>query len=163
MTADGENVSELRGAMRHVAAAVSVVTVKEDRDDIGGTVNTFTSVSLDPPLVMVSLAGYLAEVLLRRDLWAATVLSAGQKAVASRFATPGRPSARILLAGTPHHRGPMSEALIVGDGVTAVEAETVKAVPAGDHVVFIARALRVDYVNEEAEPLLRLRGRYLSL
>jgi flavin reductase (DIM6/NTAB) family NADH-FMN oxidoreductase RutF len=153
-------VTDLLEAMRQVAAAVTVVTVKEDRDDIGGTVNTFASISLDPPLVMVSLAGYLAEVLLRRDLWAASVLSSTQKAIASRFATPGRPSARLLLAGTPHHRGPLSEALIVDGGVTALEAETTQVIPAGDHTVFLARVLRVDHINPAAHPLLRLRGRY---
>ncbi|GLW06188.1 reductase [Microtetraspora sp. NBRC 13810] len=147
-------------AMRQVPAAVTVVSVREERDDIGGTVNTFASISLDPPLVLVSLAGYLAEVLLRRDTWAATVLAAGQKAVASRFATPGRPSARLLLAGLPHHRGEASEALIVEGGVAALEAETTQVVPAGDHTVFIARVVRVDYLDETAEPLVRLRGRY---
>jgi len=153
-------VSELVEAMRQVAAAVSVVTVKEDRDDIGGTVSSFISVSLEPPLVLVSLAGYLAEVLLRRDRWAVSVLSASQAALASRFAISGRPSARLLLAGTPHHRGEASEAFIIEGGMTAMEAETTQVVPAGDHTIFIAALLRVDYVTADAQPLLRFRGRY---
>ncbi|MFD0658394.1 flavin reductase family protein [Thermocatellispora tengchongensis] len=148
--------------MRQVAAAVTVVTVRDDRDDLGGTVSTFASISLDPPLVMVSLAGYLREVLLRRDLWAASVLSAGQKAMASRFATPGRPSARLLLAGTPHHRGAVGGALIVEGGLTALEAETTQAIPAGDHTIFLARPLAIDYVDATAHPLLRHRSRYTT-
>ncbi|GAA3140873.1 flavin reductase family protein [Planomonospora alba] len=149
-------------AMAQVAGAVSVVTVRDERDDVGTTVSTLTSISLDPPLVMVSLAGrgYLNELLLRRDRWAVSVLSAGQKAIASRFAAAGRPGARLLLAGTPHHRGPLSEALVVEGGVTALEAETVQVVPAGDHTVYIARVLGVDYVDPAAAALVRLRGRY---
>ncbi|HEY9524117.1 MAG TPA: flavin reductase family protein [Thermopolyspora sp.] len=155
-------MSEFTGAMAQIATGVAVVTVREARDDVGTTVNTFTSVSLDPPLVMVSIAstGYVNEMLLRQDRWAASVLSGGQSVVASRFATPGRPSARLLVAGTPHHRGPASAALILEGGVAAIEAETTQVVPTGDHTLYVARVLAVDYIDPSAQPLVRLRGRY---
>ncbi|GII02696.1 flavin reductase family protein [Planobispora takensis] len=155
-------MSEFTEAMAQVAGAVSVVTVRDGRDDVGTTVTTFASVSLDPPLVMVSLAsgGYLNELLLRHDRWAVSVLSAEQKAIASRFATPGRPGARLLLAGTAHHRGELSGALVVEKGVTALEAETTQVVPAGDHTLYLAHVLAVDYVDAATVPLVRLRGRY---
>ncbi len=155
-------MNEFIEAMAQVPTGVTVVTVKDDRDDVGATVGTFTSVSVDPRLVMVSMenTGYLNELLLRRDRWAASVLSAEQKAIASRFATAGRPGARLLLAGTPHHRGELSEALVVEGGVTALEVETVKVVPAGDHTLFIARVLAVDYVTAALAPLVRFRSRY---
>nr|WP_181613094.1 flavin reductase family protein [Nonomuraea soli] len=148
--------------MAQLAAGVGVVTVRDDRDDLGSTVSALMSVSLEPPLILVSLAshGYLTEVLLRQDRWAASLLSAHQAAVASRFATPGRPSARHLVAGVTHHRGPHTGALIVDDGVAAVEAETTQVVPAGDHTLFVAHVLAVDYVTTGRQPLVRLRGRY---
>ncbi|WP_157548553.1 flavin reductase family protein [Nonomuraea candida] len=151
-------------AMAQLAAGVAVVTTRDGRDDLGVTVSALMSVSLEPPLVLVSLAsgGYLAEVLLRRDRWAASLLSSGQAAIASRFATPGRPSARHLVAGAPHHRGPHTEALVVEGGVAAIEAETTQVVPAGDHTLFIAAVLAVDYVDSARQPLVRLRGRYRS-
>jgi flavin reductase (DIM6/NTAB) family NADH-FMN oxidoreductase RutF len=156
-------VSELfTEAMAQLAAGVAVITARDGRDDLGTTVSALMSVSLEPPLVLVSLAsgGYLTEVLLRQDRWAASLLSSGQAAVASRFATPGRPSARLLVAGTPHHRGPRTEALIVEGGVAALEAETTQVVPAGDHTLFIAAVLAVDYIDPAQQPLVRLRGRY---
>ncbi|MER5322113.1 flavin reductase family protein [Streptosporangium roseum] len=155
-------MNEFIEAMAQVPTAVTVITVKDERDDVGATVGTLVSVSLDPRLVMVSLenTGYLNELLLRRDRWAASVLSAGQKAIASRFATAGRPGARLLLAGTPHHRGELSEALVVDGGVTALEVETTQVVPAGDHTLYVARVLDVSYVNPGVLPLVRLRGRY---
>lgn len=155
-------MNEFVEAMAQVPTGVTVVTVKDERDDVGATVGTFASISLDPQLVMVSMenTGYLNELLLRRDRWAASVLSAGQKAIASRFATAGRPGARLLLAGTPHHRGKLSEALVVDGGVTALEAETVRVLPAGDHTLFVARVLAVDYVTPGLAPLVRLRSRY---
>lgn len=148
--------------MAQLAAGVAVVTVRDDRDDLGVTVSALMSVSADPPMILVSLAsaGYLAEVLLRQDRWAASLLSSGQAAVASRFATAGRPSARHLVAGVEHHRGPHSGAIIVAGGVAALEAETAQVVPAGDHTLFVARILAIDYVRASADPLVRLRGRY---
>lgn len=149
-------------AMAQLAAGVAVITVRDGRDDLGATVSALMSVSLEPPLVLVSLAsrGYLCEVLLRQDRWAASLLSSGQAAVASRFATAGRPSARLLVAGTPHHRGEHSGALVVDGGVAALEAETVQVVPAGDHTLFLGRVLAVGYVTPARQPLIRLRGRY---
>lgn len=155
-------MSEFTEAMAQLAAGVAVVTVRDGRDDLGVTVSALMSVSAEPPLVAVSLTsgGYLCEVLLRQDRWAASLLSSGQAAVASRFATPGRPSARLLVAGSPHHRGPRTEALVIEGGVAALEAETTQVVPAGDHTLFIAQVLAVPYVTSSLLPLVRLRGRY---
>ncbi|ADG89564.1 reductase [Thermobispora bispora] len=154
-----------REAMAQLAAGVAVITVQEERDDIGTTVSSLMSVSLEPPLVLVSIASqsYVTEVLLRRDRWAASLLADGQQAIASRFATPGRPSARLLLAGVAHHRGAHSGALIVEGGVAALEAESVQVVPAGDHTLFIGEVLGVDYVDATRAPLVRLRSRYRAV
>ncbi|MER6946988.1 flavin reductase family protein [Nonomuraea sp. NPDC005983] len=155
-------MSEFTEAMAQLAAGVAVVTVQDGRDDLGATVSALMSVSLEPPLVLVSLtsSGYLCEVLLRQDRWAASLLSSGQAAIASRFAAAGRPSARHLVAGVEHRRGPHTGALVVEGGVAALEAETTRVVPAGDHTLFLARVLDVCYVNASLHPLVRLRGRY---
>jgi flavin reductase (DIM6/NTAB) family NADH-FMN oxidoreductase RutF len=155
-------VSEFTDAMAQLAGGVAVITVRDGRDDLGVTVSALASVSLEPPLVLVSLdsGGYLSEVLLRRDRWACSLLSSGQAAMASRFAAAGRPGARHLVAGAPHHRGPHSDALVVEGGVAALEAETAQVVPAGDHTLFVATVLAVSYVTPTLQPLVRLRGRY---
>ncbi|WP_055479421.1 flavin reductase family protein [Sphaerimonospora mesophila] len=149
-------------AMAQMAAGVAVVTVRDGRDDLGVTVTSLTSVSLDPPLVLVGLgsSSYPAEVLLRRDRWAVSLLADGQQAIASRFAASGRPGARLLLSGVAHHRGPYSDALVVDGGVAAIEVETAQVVPAGDHTLFIGEVLAVDYVDAGKTPFVRLRSRY---
>ncbi|WP_248958080.1 flavin reductase family protein [Sphaerisporangium perillae] len=158
-------MNEFTEAMRQLVAGVAVVTVHDERDDIGTTVTTFASLSADPPMVMLSLtsSGYLCEVLLRQDRWAASLLSGTQAVVASRFATPGRPSARLLLAGTPHHRGAQTGAFVIDGGVAALEAETARVIPGGDHTLFLAQVLRVDYVDPALPPLVRMRGRYRAV
>ena len=154
---------DFTAALASFATGVTVVTVKEGRDDIGSTVTAFTSVSLDPPLILISVAAasYLCEVLRRRPLWAVTVLAAAQRALAGRFSAEGRPSARLLLGGHAHHRGPKSEALIVENGIAAMECETRLQIPAGDHVLFVAEVLGVDYLRRE-DPLIRVHRRYRS-
>jgi flavin reductase (DIM6/NTAB) family NADH-FMN oxidoreductase RutF len=153
---------DLMEAVSTFATGVVVVTVRDGRDDLGTTVTAFMSVSLDPPMVSVSIASssYLAEVLTRQDRWAATVLCDRQRALAGRFAAAGRPSARLLIAAAPHHRGRLSGALIIEGGLAALECETRQRIEAGDHVLFVAEVLAVDYVAEKGDPLIRVNRRY---
>lgn len=153
---------ELVEALSTFATGVVVVTVRDGRDDLGTTVTSFMSVSLDPPMVLVgiSASSYLAEVLSRQDRWAATVLSDEQRALAGRFAAAGRPSARLLIAAAPHHRGRLSDALVIEDGLAALECETRQRIEAGDHVLFVAEVLDVDYIAPHADPLIRVNRRY---
>jgi flavin reductase (DIM6/NTAB) family NADH-FMN oxidoreductase RutF len=141
-----------------------VLTVRDGRDDLGTTITSFMSVSTDPPMVLASVAtaSYLTEVLIRRPRWAATILSSGQRALAGRFAAEGRPSARILLASAPHHRGPYSEALIPETGISTLECETRQTMEAGDHTLFAAEVLSTDYIAGDQKPLIRVNRRYLG-
>ncbi|HYZ54023.1 MAG TPA: flavin reductase family protein [Streptosporangiaceae bacterium] len=169
--------AEFGAAMSAYAAGVTLVTITEGRDDIGTTVSAFCPVSLDPPLVLVSLlsTSYPAELLSRTDRpggtelpgetgpvdrFAVCLLAADQRVLAGRFAAAGRPSARRLLDGIPHRRGAVSGALIPDGGLAALECEVTQRVPAGDHLVVIARVLAVPYVAPSGDPLVRFRGRY---
>jgi flavin reductase (DIM6/NTAB) family NADH-FMN oxidoreductase RutF len=143
---------------------VVVLTVRDGRDDLGTTVTSFMSVSMEPPMVLAGVAAdsYLSEVLSRQDRWAATVLSSGQRALAGRFAAEGRPSARLLLASEPHHRGPLSDALILDHGLAALECETRQRIEAGDHHLYVAEVLSADYIARREKPLIRVNRRYLG-
>ena len=67
------------------------------------------------------------------------------------------------LDDVPHQRGPASGALIPDGGLAALECQAVQRVPAGDHLLVIASVLRVPYVAEAGEPLIRFAGRYPGL
>ena len=147
------------------ASGVTLVTVADGRDDIGTTVSAFCPVSVDPPLVLVSLAegSYAAELLTRLSEFAVTLLAASQRALAGRFAAAGRPSARLLLDGVAHHRGELSGALIPDGGLAALECQVMQRVAAGDHLLFLGRVLCVSYLAEAGDPLIRYHRRYVSL
>ncbi len=163
------NGDSLPAALSAWAAGVTLVTIADDRDDIGTTVSAFLPVSLDPPLVAVSLiaGSYPAEVLSRPSLpairFAVTLLSSAQKVIAGQFAAEGRPSARLILDSIPHLRGPASGALIPSGGLAALECSVARRVPAGDHLLVIAAVEGVAYVAEAGDPLIRFRSRYPAL
>jgi flavin reductase (DIM6/NTAB) family NADH-FMN oxidoreductase RutF len=60
----------------------------------------------------------------------------------------------------PHHRGNASGALIVEDGLAALECAAEQVISAGDHVLVIARVTNVPYVTDAVEPLIRFRRGY---
>jgi flavin reductase (DIM6/NTAB) family NADH-FMN oxidoreductase RutF len=132
---------------------------------VGVTVSTLCPVSADPPLISVALQGgtYPAELLRRVDGFAVTVLAAGQRAVAGRFAAEGRPGARRLLEGESPERGPRSGALIAAGGLAGLDCVIWKRVEAGDHLLVVAEVAGVAYVAETGQPLVRFRGRYPHL
>jgi flavin reductase (DIM6/NTAB) family NADH-FMN oxidoreductase RutF len=155
------------GARAAWAGAVTLVMVADGRDDVGATVSAFSPVSAEPPLVLVSLmaGSYLAELFSRPDepvtRFAVTLLAAGQRVLAGRFAAAGRPSARLMLDDVPHRRGDDSGALIPEGGLAALECSAERLVTAGDHLLVIAGVTGVPYLAAAGEPLIRFRGRYL--
>jgi flavin reductase (DIM6/NTAB) family NADH-FMN oxidoreductase RutF len=162
-------LGSLSQALTAWAAGVTLVTIADGRDDIGTTVSAFCPVSLDPPLVLVSLIAdsYPAEVLSRPSLpaarFAVTLLSSAQRVLAGQFAAAGRPSARLILENAPHSRGAASGALIPSGGLAALECSVARRVPAGDHLLVISAVTDVAYVAESGDPLIRFRGRYPAL
>lgn len=165
------SVSAFTEVMSCFATGVTVVTVRDDRDDIGSTATAFASVSVDPPIVMLAVteSSYLTEVIDRQGRFAVNVLGARQKAIAGRFAAEGRPSARLLLAQEPHHRGAYTGALLLDEAPAALECAVLRRladpVSTGDHVVYLASVEALggaDAPGGPVPPLLRYGGRYRS-
>jgi flavin reductase (DIM6/NTAB) family NADH-FMN oxidoreductase RutF len=160
--APGRSTPGIAEVLAGFASGVTLVTVADGRDDVGTTVTAFCPVSGEPPLVLVSLIAdsYPAELLGRLDRFAVTILAAGQRMLAGRFAVSGRPGARLLLDSVPHERGALSGALIPAGGVAALECEVTQRIDAGDHLLVIAQVLDIPYQAEGSQPLVRFRGRY---
>jgi flavin reductase (DIM6/NTAB) family NADH-FMN oxidoreductase RutF len=169
--ADGVSEDEFRAAMARLAAGVVLVTAHDPDDgpegaDVGMTATAFMSISLEPPLVMVSVrdGSRMDELLERRALWAASLLTENQRQTAGRFAMKGRLSDRLLFRDLPHTRGEASEAPLVNGALATVECETEQRVRAGDHTLVIGRVLAAGLPHApHSGPLTYFRGRYHSL
>ncbi|MGW0711408.1 flavin reductase family protein [Streptomyces sp. NPDC002643] len=164
---------EFRAALSRLAAGVVLVTAYEPPldpegprgEDVGMTATSFMSVSLDPPLVMVSLreGSRMDDLLAEQPLWAVSLLTENQRTIAARFAMKGRVSDRLLFADIPHTRGESTNALLITGALATLECHTEQRVTAGDHTLVIARVLKATLPGPEAGPLTYFRGRYRQL
>ncbi|MFF8607908.1 flavin reductase family protein [Streptomyces sp. NPDC015346] len=168
--AEGVSNDEFRAAMSRLAAGVVLVTAHDPDDgprgeDVGMTATAFMSVSLDPPLVLVSLrnGSRMDDLLGEVPVWAVSVLSESQRHVAGRFAMKGRVSDRLLFADIPYTRGEESGAPLVGGALATLECRTESRVVAGDHTLVIGRVLTASFPSPEGAPLTYFKGKYRHL
>ncbi|MFD7337108.1 flavin reductase family protein [Streptomyces violascens] len=166
----GVSNDEFRAAMSRLAAGVVLVTAHDSDDgprgeDVGMTATAFMSVSLDPPLVLVSLrnGSRMDDLLAEQPLWAVSLLSESQRHIAGRFAMKGRISDRLLFEDIPYTRGEASGAPLVGGALATLECRTEQRVVAGDHTLAIGRVLTANLPSAEGGPLTYFRGRYRQL
>ena len=146
----------LRSALGAFATGVTIVTTRgTDGSDIGLTANSFSSVSLDPPMVLWSLAKTSGSIEAFRNAryFAVHVLAADQDGLSGRFATRGIDK----FAGIPCGRG--SEEIPLLDGCTArFECRTAFQYEGGDHVIFVGEVENL--THSERPPLIFHGGRY---
>ncbi len=133
---------QFRDALAQFATGVAVVCARApDRRYVGFTANSFTSVSLDPPLVLWSLSRRSASLAAFEAApgYAINVLSAQQADLARRFSRPHADR----FAGVAHRLG-RSDAPLIDGCVAWLECRHYALHRAGDHVVFIGRVVTVE-------------------
>ncbi|MEW2489116.1 flavin reductase family protein [Streptomyces sp. NPDC048411] len=163
---------EFRGALARLAAGVVLITAEEPPldangrgEDVGMTATAFMSVSLDPPLVLVSLrnGSRMDDLLDEQPLWAVSVLAGSQRHIAGRFAMKGRISDRLLFDDIPYVRGEVSGAPLIGGALATLECRTEQRVLAGDHTLVIGRVMSAALPSADGGPLTYFRGHYRQL
>ncbi|MER7540479.1 MULTISPECIES: flavin reductase family protein [Streptomyces] len=168
--AEGVSNDEFRAAMARLAAGVVLVTAHDPDDgprgeDVGMTATAFVSVSLDPPLVLVSLrnGSRMDDLLAEVPVWAVSILAEDQRHIAGRFAMKNRVSDRLLFADLPYTRGEESGAPLMGGALSALECRTESRVVAGDHTLVVGRVLTVGLSSGGGDPLTYYQGKYRRL
>lgn len=140
MTLDSE---QLRRAMRAWTTGVTVVTAKYEDQQYGMTVNSFTSISLEPPLISVALRQltHTHEFVERSGEFAVTILSADQKELADRFA--GKfPEIKDRFEGLPTETLVLDIPLLKG-GIAYFNCRVVNSMPVGENTLFVAEVIAV--------------------
>ena len=158
---------EFRVVMGHFATGISVVTTFDGESPAGITVNAFSSVSLEPALVMVALdrRRFITPMVRAAGRYAVNVLGADQQALSDCFAhAPVRPGelGREAFCGASWHAGPTGLPLIDGS-IATLECTVVETFSAGDHDLFIGRVDSMEQLREHVAPLLYFRRRYLRI
>ncbi|MFJ4920932.1 flavin reductase family protein [Streptomyces sp. NPDC088725] len=170
---EGVSNDEFRAALSRLASGVVLVTAREAPlsadgprgEDAGMTATAFMSVSLDPPLVLVSVRNdsRMDDLLDEQPLWAVSLLSESQRHIAGRFSMKGRISDRLLFEDIPYRRGEVSGAPLVGGALAVLECRTEQRVVAGDHTLVIGRVLASELPSVDGRPLAHFKGRYRQL
>ncbi|MCX8072923.1 MAG: flavin reductase family protein [Candidatus Binatia bacterium] len=156
----GVTREEFRRWLGSFAAGVTVVTTRSPAGmPYGLTVTAFTSVSLDPPLVLVCVdkKSESHPHFLASRVFAVNFLAAEQEELSRRFAVSGGDK----FQGVTFSFGRTGAPLLAG-ALGFVESEVEQEVDAGDHTIFIGRVVAGHCVDDK-RPLLYFRGRYYSV
>lgn len=150
---------ELRKTLGAFATGVTVITARAQDGSLAGvTANSFNSVSLDPPLVLWSLASNSRSraIFESASVWAVNILSATQEGVARHFAT----GATDKFSGIEFETGQNGVPLL-RDCLARLQCRTHQCHEGGDHIVFIGEVLHFERID--APPLLFHGGRFLTV
>lgn len=138
MTLDPE---QLRRAMRAWTTGVTIVTAIHEGVRYGMTVNSFTSVSLDPPMILVALKQltHTHQLVEKSGEFAVTILSADQRELSDRFA--GKfPEVVDRFEGVPNETL-LGEAPLIKGGLAYLNCRVANAITVGENTLFIAEVL----------------------
>lgn len=152
------DLRELRNAFGTFATGVTIVTtVDAAKRPVGLTANSFSSVSLEPPLVLWSLARTSPNLAVfeAASHFAVNVLAREHAALSRRFASP----VPDKFAAADWREGLGGVPLLVS-AAAHLECATVQRIDGGDHVIFLGRVERFSYAR--AEPLVFCHGRFMT-
>jgi flavin reductase (DIM6/NTAB) family NADH-FMN oxidoreductase RutF len=151
---------DIRTVMRHFASHVTVVTGALDSGELFGlTITAFTSVSLEPPLVLICVRNESSatELFKKSNRFCVNILAEDQQALAEIFSLKGE-AGRFL--GLDYHMGKGGSPVIKGC-LGYIDCKITRYLQEGDHTIFFGQA--VDVHGEEKSPLLYLNRSYAKL
>lgn len=150
---------EFRDSLGLFATGIAVATASDGQQQVGITINSFASVSLDPPLVLFSVSRRVLSfpVFERARGFAINVLRKDQKELSDRFARPGTEKWLGVEAAAGSHGG-----VIIQPSLVSFDCEMHRQYDGGDHVIFVGRVAALVSAATH-EPLVYFRSSYHEL
>ena len=154
---------EFRGAMRHLAGGVSVITAGRGRDISGMTVTSVSSLSVDPPTLIVSINREASSwpLVKRYGFFGVNILTSDQIDIAERFTGKGGLKGAARFAGADWTTRASGVPLLVG-ALAAIDCEVEDVVERHSHAIVIGRVLDVA-VSARTAALAYWQGRYVAI
>jgi flavin reductase (DIM6/NTAB) family NADH-FMN oxidoreductase RutF len=155
--------AQFRGAMRHLAGGVSVITVGRDNDISGMTVTSVSSLSIEPATLIVSVNRESSSwpLLRRHGAFGVNILNADQLDIAERFAGKGGVKGADRFAGAKWRTGLSGTPLLEG-ALAAIDCEVEDVFERHSHAIVIGRVLDVR-TSEPAGALIYWQGQYIAV
>ena len=154
LTIDSRTFRQILG--RYATGVAMITTATSDGRDVGVTVSSFGSVSLDPPLVLFSmgLSSNITPIFAESKKFVVNILSYTQQDVSNRFARPSTADWQ----GIPVVRARNGLARLE-QALASIECDLEFSYPGGDHVIYVGRVTHC-HAGADAEPLLFFRSNY---
>jgi flavin reductase (DIM6/NTAB) family NADH-FMN oxidoreductase RutF len=152
---------EFRRTLGRFATGVTIVTTLEGKTDHGMTVNAFTSVSLEPPLVLVCCdkKAESYELMKKSKVFAVNILSDSQKQVSVNFS---RHELKAIRFQNLKIRREVTGAAVLQDALAFIDCRVVAIHNAGDHEIFVGQVEKLGY-KDGSDPLLFYAGKYRKI
>jgi flavin reductase (DIM6/NTAB) family NADH-FMN oxidoreductase RutF len=154
---------DFKGALGSWASGVTVVTTRLDEVVYGITVSSFSSLSMEPRLILVSLAdsNHLPHMIKKSKRFGVSILAAGQEEISAYFSKSGRDPVREFEGGFKTVVGETGSPLVDG-ALAQIDCELEEALPGGDHTIAIGRVVAATFDTEKL-PLMYFRRAYRTL
>ena len=149
------NILNFKKTLSMFSTGITVVCVKNKKTIYGKTVNSFNSLSLNPPMVLFSLGNYSSSInqFLKTKFLSINILSNKQKKLSANFA-----STTPKLENIDFIEG-KNETVIIPDCIANLECELIDKIKRGDHIIFICKILELQS-NDKLKPLVYFNSKY---
>lgn len=160
----GVDPAAFRLAAGRIPTGILVISTSVGAVPHSMTVSAFSSVSLDPVLVLfcAEKIARFHDAVLAAGSWAVSVLDEDSEKISRWLATRGRPLAGQL-DGVTYHPGPLTGAPILDSALSALECRTTAVHDGGDHSIIVGEVIGVTPPRPDGRPLLYYAGRYRRL
>tara|TARA_B100000963_G_C22408753_1_gene572249 strand:- start:36 stop:533 length:498 start_codon:yes stop_codon:yes gene_type:complete len=149
------NTKKFKKTLSKFITGVTVVCVKANETIYGKTVNSFNSLSLNPPLVLFSLGNYSSSinVYLKTKYLTINILSKQQKDISNHFSSKNPKAKKIKFLDSQNNTS------YITDCVANLKCKLVNKIKRGDHVIFICEVVDVKH-NDKLKPLSYFNSKY---
>lgn len=154
---------DFKGAMGSWASGVTVVTTRLDNQVYGITVSSFSSLSIEPQLILVSLqdSNHLPHMIRKSKRFGVSILATGQEEISAYFSKSGRNPTPDFDANIPVELLETGSPLIAG-ALAQIDCELEAALPGGDHTIAVGRVVGASF-DPDRLPLMYFRRAYRGL
>jgi 3-hydroxy-9,10-secoandrosta-1,3,5(10)-triene-9,17-dione monooxygenase reductase component len=147
---------DFRDSLGLFATGIAIATASDGAERVGITINSFASVSIEPPLVLFSVSRSLRSfpVFERANGFAINVLGKDQKDLSTRFSKPGEDKWAGIDAATGTHGG-----VVIRPSLASFDCKLHRVFDGGDHLIFVGEVVALESAGVH-EPLIYFRSRY---
>lgn len=157
------SADDFRGAMRHLAGGVSIITAGQGSDISGMTVTSVTSLSVDPPTLIVSINRTASSwpLIRRYGFFGVNILTSDQVELAERFTGKGGLSGADRFVGTEWVTRVSGVPLLAG-ALAAIDCAVEETIERHSHAILVGRVLDISH-SARAAALAYWHGRYVAI